>query len=123
MEFTVIQVDSTTVVEGVPGEPFMAGARDVALLIEECLSSSAGAALLYAANLSPQFFDLSSGQAGEILQKLRNYHLRLAVVCPPGSVTLSRRFEELMIEERREPYFGLFDARDEALAWIASPGV
>ena len=61
-------------------------------------------------------------QAGETLQKLRNYQLRLAVVCPPGSVTLSRRFEELMIEERREPHFGLFDTREEALAWLAAPG-
>jgi hypothetical protein len=123
MDLTVIEVDGMTVMEGLPDEPFMADARDVTLLIEACFSYGARAALLYAPNLPARFFDLSSGQAGEILQKLRNYHMRLAVVCPPGSVTLSRRFEELMVEERREPHFGLFDSRDAALAWIAAPGV
>jgi hypothetical protein len=123
MDLTEIEVGGVTLVEGSAGEPFMAGAGDVNLLIEACFSSGAQAALLCAANLPARFFDLSSGQAGEILQKLRNYRIRLAVVCPPGSVTLSRRFEELMIEERREPHFGLFDTRDEALAWLAAPGV
>lgn len=123
MELTEIEVGGMSVVEGAPGEPFMAGAGDVNLLIEACFFYRARAALLYAPNLPAQFFDLSSRQAGEILQKLRNYQLRLAVVRPPGSVALSRRFEELMIEERREPYFGLFESRDAALAWIADPGV
>lgn len=122
MELSEVQVGDLSVVEGRPGEPFMAGAGDAALLIEACWSSGAQAALLYAPNLPPQFFDLSSGQAGEILQKLRNYRLRLAVVCPPGGVALSRRFEELMVEERREPHFGLFDTREQALAWLAAPG-
>jgi hypothetical protein len=122
MELTEIEVGGVTVVEGSAGEPFMAGASDVNLLIEACFSSGARAALLYAPNLPAQFFDLSSRQAGEMLQKLRNYQLRLAVVRPPGSAPLSRRFEELMIEERREPYFGLFDTREAALAWIAEPG-
>ena len=123
MELTETAVGGMSVVEGAPGEPFMAGAGDVTLLIEACFFYGARAALLYAPNLPERFFDLSSGQAGEILQKLRNYQLRLAVVRPPGSAALSRRFEELMLEERREPHFGLFETREAALAWIAEPGV
>ena len=46
-------------------------------------------------NLTPAFFDLSSGEAGAILQKLRNYGIRLAVVCPPGRVLMSSRFGEM----------------------------
>jgi hypothetical protein len=34
--------------------------------------------VLYSENLPPAFFDLSSGVAGAILQKLRNYKIRLA---------------------------------------------
>jgi hypothetical protein len=122
MELSVIEVGGMSAVEGQAEQPFMAGAGDAALLIEACMSYGVQAALLSAANLPAQFFDLSSGQAGEILQKLRNYRIRLAVICPPGSVTLSRRFEELMREERRDPYFGLFDTREAALAWLAAPG-
>jgi len=31
---------------------------------------------------------------------LRNYHIRLAVVCMPGSVRLSSRFGDMLAEER-----------------------
>ena len=42
-----------------------------------------------AENLNPAFFDLSSGDAGAVLQKLLNYDVRLAVVRAPGSVALN----------------------------------
>lgn len=35
---------------------------------------------LHEANISPEFFDLRSGLAGEVLQKLVNYRARLAIV-------------------------------------------
>ena len=58
---------------------------------------------------------------GEVLQKLRNYRVRLAVVCPPGTVRFSSRFGEMLAEERRLPHFGVFDTRDEAVAWLRQP--
>mgnify|MGYP000660045212 CR=1 FL=1 len=76
------------------------------------------AALLYAENLPAAFFDLSSGQAGAILQKLRNYGIRLAVVCPPGHVRFSRRFGEMVSEERRGSLFGVFETRRAAREWL-----
>lgn len=36
--------------------------------------------VLYASSLHDSFFDLSSGLAGEILQKVSNYGMRLAIV-------------------------------------------
>lgn len=36
--------------------------------------------ILYQRNLSPEFFHLENGMAGEILQKFSNYRMRLAVV-------------------------------------------
>ena len=36
--------------------------------------------ILYQENLSPEFFDLENGMAGEILQKFSNYRMQLAVV-------------------------------------------
>ena len=88
-------------------------------MVEACLSSDVDGALLYAPNLTAGFFDLSSLEAGEILQKLRNYRIRLAVVCPPGTVRFSSRFGELLAEERRGRFFGVFDTRADALAWLA----
>lgn len=60
-------------------------------------------------------------RSGEILQKLRNYKIRLAVVCAPGRVQFSSRFGEMLAEERSGPYFGVFDTRADARAWLAQP--
>lgn len=36
--------------------------------------------IIYEQNLAPDFFDLSTGLAGEILQKAANYHIKVAIV-------------------------------------------
>jgi hypothetical protein len=108
------------VIEGPPDAPWMARPADANRLIEACAEASTNLALLYPSNLTPAFFDLSSGDAGDILQKLRNYGVRLAVVCPPGSARFSRRFGEAVAEERDRGWFGLFDTREAALAWLSA---
>jgi hypothetical protein len=114
----VIEEGGVKVVEGVPNEHFMSRAADADRVVEACFSSGARCALLYAQNMTSAFFDLSSGDAGAILQKLRNYKIRLAVVCPPDRVPFSSRFPEMVAEERRGPHFGLFDTREAARAWL-----
>jgi hypothetical protein len=118
MNFLLVDENGQKVVEGVPDDASMTSVRDIDRVIEACYSEGASAALLYATNLTPGFFDLSSGEAGEILQKLRNYHIRLAVVCAPGSVVFTKRFSELMLDERRGTDFGVFETRAAALEWL-----
>jgi hypothetical protein len=105
------------IVEGRPGEPFMARASDVDALLEECFAARAGQALLYSANLPASFFDLSSGDLGVVLQKLRQYQVRLAVVLEPASA-LSHRFPETLSEASHGGSFALFATREAALAWL-----
>ncbi len=88
-------------------------------MIEACFSYGVHVALLYAQNLPSAFFDLKSGEADTVLQKMRNYHMRLAVIYPPGSPELSDRFKELLLDERRGRDFGLFETRAAARAWLA----
>jgi hypothetical protein len=107
-----------TFLEGPPGRPLFRDAADLVSLMEECFAVPTRSALLYADNLPPGFFDVSSQQAGAFLQKLRNYRLRVAVVAPTGSVEMSSRFGELMAAEQRDRAFGLFDSRADALVWL-----
>jgi hypothetical protein len=103
-----------------PGARYMADAADVGRLIEDCLSSGSRAALLHAENLPQKFFDLGSGQAGLILQKLRAYRVRLAVVAPAERVRTSGRFGEMVAENRRSGQFALFETREAAAAWLVT---
>ena len=121
MDLTAVEESGVKVVEGLPDTPFMSGADDVGLVLEACFSTGTHAALLYAENLPAAFFDLSSGQAGAVLQKLRNYGVRLAVVARPGRIQVSSRFGEMVAEERRGRHFGLFETRDAAREWLGQP--
>ncbi len=118
MELSVVEEGGIRVVEGQPGQRFMSCAEDAIRVIEACLSAGVDAALLYSHNMTDAFFDLSSGHAGTILQKLRNYRVRLAVVCPPNSGQFSSRFGEVVAEERNGKYFAVFETRRAAREWL-----
>jgi hypothetical protein len=109
-------------IERRPDEPWLATEQDAKLVVEACFSARTHDALLYPANLPPAFFDLSSRIAGEYLQKWRNYRIRVALVAPPGSVTFSSRFGEMLAEEGPRGAFHIFDTREAAVAWLDELG-
>ena len=118
MEFTVSEAMGVRFLEGIPRQSCMLHADDAATVLQECLNRRVDRVMLYSENLPDRFFDLSSGEAGAILQKFRNYNIRLAVVCS-SSMQLSRRFGEMVEEERRGRNFGLFETRDSARQWLS----
>lgn len=118
MELRLVDEQGIKVVEGQPNQALLTSASDVDRVIEACFAEGAKVALLYTANLSPAFFDLSSGEAGIVLQKLRTYRIRFAVVCPPGSVVMSRRFSEMLADEQRGSDFGVFETRQAVIDWL-----
>ena len=81
--------------------------------------SLAAKKVLAAACLPARFFDLKSGEAGEILQKLRTYRIRMALVGGLAEAAASQRFTEMMIEENRQRWFHMFAAVDAAVDWLA----
>jgi hypothetical protein len=109
-----IDENGVRAVEGPPGQAVMRRPQDATLVLEACFSAQLRTALLYPENLTAGFFDLSSGEAGVILDKLRRYHVRLAIVCAPGTVEFSSRFREIFSDDLR-----VFDTREAALAWLA----
>jgi hypothetical protein len=119
LELTVSEEAGVRFLKGPPDQPLLRSTEDATLLVEACFSHRAKAVLLYAPNLTQTFFDLSSGDAAAILQKLRNYRIRLAVVCPPGSVRFSSRFGEMAAEESRTGYFRVFDSDRAAREWLS----
>lgn len=118
MPLALIDQDPVRFLEGAPNETFMTEARDVDRLIEACWSEGVDAVLLHADNLPPGFFDLSSGDAGTILQKTRIYGIRLGVLAPPGAVTFSSSFGSMVAEEERGSSFAVFARREDAYEWL-----
>jgi hypothetical protein len=110
------------VIEGPRDKAWLTSVADWKQVVEACHTARSYDALLHPSNLPPEFFDLSTGVAGEFLQKWRNYRVRVALVCPPGSVTLSSRFPEMVAEESRKGYFRVFETREPAVEWLEEIG-
>ncbi|MBA3946220.1 MAG: DUF4180 domain-containing protein [Herpetosiphonaceae bacterium] len=117
MDLLVHEVDGQRFLEGTPGQQFIERIDDVSFVLGECFGNTAHGLLLYPENLTVHFFDLSSGEAGAILQKLRTYHVRLAIV-RSHTLKLSRLFGEVIADEQRGSDFRLFDERSAAEAWL-----
>jgi hypothetical protein len=87
-------------------------------VLEACFSARVRSVLLYPENLTARFFDLSSGEAGEVLDKLRRYQVRLAIICSPGAVRFSSRFPEILSDD-----LGVFETPEQARRWLGQSPV
>lgn len=54
-------------------------AASAAEVIANCYYQGAERVVVYERNIDPAFFDLKTGVAGEVLQKVSNYRMRLAI--------------------------------------------
>lgn len=118
MDLAVVDEAGLKVLEATSESAMVTSLEEIDRVIERALSTGVRAILLHAGNLPRSFFDLSSGAAEVILQKTRNYGLRLAVIYKPGTTPPSSDFDEAAAEDRRRGYFGLFEDRDAARAWL-----
>jgi hypothetical protein len=119
-EMSAISRGDTVILEGPPGTRLLGSPDDIVDVIGACFEHHTRTILLYAENLTPNFFDLSSGEAGAILQKLRNYHITAAIVAPTAEVRQSIMFRQVALEETKAGDFRIFEDRDSAQLWLAS---
>ena len=92
---------------------------DPVAALTSCIEHGRHALLLDRGTLPAAFFDLSTGVAGELVQKLVNYGVRMAAVVPDLSEH-SPRFREFAREANQGRQFRFFATRQEATAWLQS---
>jgi hypothetical protein len=97
----------------------IASEADALELIGFCGENDTDRLLVYAENLTADFYDLHTRLAGEILLKMSNYRIRLAAVIPTEKIG-DGRFKEVVLETNRGGEFRVFNTRDEAIAWLSA---
>ena len=70
----------------------------------ELVGSGTDRAVIHEQQINPEFFDLSTGFAGEVVQKCQNYGMRMAVVLEPGKAR-STHFQQFAGESNRQNRF------------------
>src|ERR1044071_2110903 len=88
---------------------------DISDAISACLG---GAGLILTEDdLGRDFFELRTGLAGEALQKVVNYRVRVALVLPDPTV-YGERFSELAYEHSTHNQIRFVRSMEEAKAWL-----
>ncbi|RYZ95444.1 MAG: DUF4180 domain-containing protein [Sphingobacteriaceae bacterium] len=70
--------------------------------------------IIHEDNITPKFFDLKNGIAGEILQKFSNYRMRLAIVVDTTKFT-SKSLNDFIYESNNGKTVNFISSMDEAL--------
>ena len=96
---------------------FIRTAQDFLELLVWGMEQGANRFILGDSNFAPEFYDLTTGLAGELLQKLSNYSARLAIVGTFDMVA-SNRFRELMAEANKGSQVHFARSRDDVLSWL-----
>ena len=92
---------------------------DARRLVEASYEQQSRAFLLDGSLLPAEFFDLRTRFAGEFVQKLVNYGVKVAAVFPPDAGH-GERFREFVGELRGGHAFRTFETRADAEAWLGS---
>lgn len=95
----------------------LACGTDALDIVGGCTNPSLNRVLLRADDLSPAFFDLSTGLAGAVLLKFSNYRLKVALVLTPNQIPAGR-FAEFAGETRRNREFRIWLDEESALGWL-----
>ena len=88
-------------------------------LISLCFENSIELIMLHDKALSVDFFQLATGAAGGILQKLINYRFKTAVILSED-IDLPKRFQEMLQEANKGEQYRFFYAGSEAEQWLLS---
>ena len=117
MNFEIIEIDAVRIAEVRTGETVVRTVQDAIDLIANADYQGARSVLIHAEQLTPEFFDLRSGLAGEILQKCANYRFKLAIV---GDFSLydSKALQAFIIECNRGRHIYFVPNRESAIAKI-----
>ncbi len=100
-------------------EPDSTQPVDPVAAVMRCIEEGARALLLDRSALPAAFFDLRTGVAGELAQKLVNYHIRMAGVIPDLSAH-SLHFREFVREADVGRQLRFFATRQEAIDWLCT---
>ncbi|NUN69674.1 MAG: DUF4180 domain-containing protein [Bacteroidetes bacterium] len=80
MELTLIHTSRNVIASVMPKSGSISGSGDILDLMGSARYQGADGVIIREAELPPEFFDLRSGIAGEILQKFSNYQMKIAIV-------------------------------------------
>ena len=102
------------IAEILPGSDLIASPDDILDFMAEARLNDSDRMIIHDKSLHPDFFDLKTRVAGEILQKFSNYRMRLAII-GDFSGFKSKSLNEFIRESNRTGIINFVGSLNEAL--------
>lgn len=119
MELRIHEVDQTKIAELVSEDVLIQTTQDALDLLVDVYYQDMDRMILHEKNITPDFFDLKNGIAGEILQKFSNYRMRLAIIGTFEGYT-KKSITDFMFESNQRGQINFVGSVEEALVRLAS---
>ncbi|RVU01280.1 DUF4180 domain-containing protein [Mucilaginibacter limnophilus] len=115
MELTSHNINGRQIAEVISNEVIIKNTEDGLSLLGDVYYQGFDKVVLYAENITPDFFDLKTGIAGEILQKFINYRIELAIA---GNFSgyKSKSLADLIFESNKGRQVNFVASLEEALS-------
>jgi hypothetical protein len=118
MDYKVIEKEGGSYLEFIRMDTPISCDQDVLdNLISVCWENENDKAMLTENCFDEGFYRLRTGIAGGILQKLMNYHIRIALIITDTKLVRGK-FEDFILEANKGSNFRVFDNQEEAIRWL-----
>lgn len=114
MEIKIIKNKGIRIAEIISNKIEIKNVQDALDLMADCDYQGARNIIVQRKNLTPGFFDLSTGIAGEVFQKFSNYRVRLAIVGDFSGYT-SKSLRDFIYESNTLGRIVFIRSREEAI--------
>jgi hypothetical protein len=114
MEIVTHNYNGKKIAEVLSGKFLIQNASDSLDLLGNIYYQDFDKIILHQKNLTPDFFDLKNGLAGEMLQKFSNYRVRLAIVGDFSTYT-GKSITDFIFESNKMGQINFVKSVDEAL--------
>lgn len=118
MQIKTHEINTIKIAEIISDEILIQTAQDGLDLLGNIYYDGFEKLILHQKNISPEFFDLKNGLAGEILQKFSNYRIHLVIVGDFSEFT-SKSLNDFIYESNQGKQVNFLNSVSEALEKLA----
>lgn len=113
MKIEITEINGVSVAEIISEAVEIKDAQDALDIMMNCIYQGAESIIVQEKNLLPEFFELKTGMAGEILQKFSTYNAKLAIVGNFENVS-SKSLKDFIYESNKIGRINFVNSLNEA---------
>jgi hypothetical protein len=119
MKIEAHNINNTNIAEIISDETIIITTEDGLDLLGNVYYQGFDGIILHEKNLTPDFFDLKNGIAGEILQKFSTYRVRLAIIGDFSKYT-SKSLSDFIYESNKGRHINFVSSISDALKILSA---